>query len=446
MKSFGIFATIAVACALVASPACSSSTATDGDGGTTSPDGALPADDAATFADGATNDGATNDGGALASGLRVSSETRGTTRGTARAFGTETAQRCPAGSLVVGLEAIVANDVALLCAPVAADGSLGTEIRVASGSTLSGEPTTLRCPSGEVAVRLVGAYDGRDFTGIGLRCAKPGAVVDGGSAGAGNASVPALFGASTPNAFDDACPNGSALSGLAYFSYSDGDGNPAGFGTATPLCRRVLEKKSPSGIPLEAGRPFALGAATTSPPVRLVSTASTPTGAPSSTLDCPSGSVVAAIDGGASMRGGPSAIAELQLVCRPLAADATLGTETAKGRGIANALVARCLEGHAIREVRFVVMTLNAGIPVDLPRYGIPTCALPDAVDTTTPEQALPAVFPQAADPRDVTPTLTVACPAGKVLTGIDQWITNDDDGNPSTLHHVAAHCRPIAR
>lgn len=436
---------LAVSFGLVAVEACGSTTATDDvDAGPSASD-AASADDAATSPlprDASTD--ASRDG-SLASGLRVSSETRGTTRGEARAFGFETPQRCPAGALVVGLELVVANDPTLLCAAVDAAGALGAETKVASGSTITGEATTLRCPAGEVAVRLTGAYDDRDFTGIGLRCSPPHDVVDGKAIGAGNASVPAFFGASTPNPFDDACPSGAALSGLAYFAYSDGSGNPSGFGAATPLCRRVLETTSPSGLVLDSTKPFVLRAATTSAPVQLVSTADTPTTPPTSTLDCPDGSVVTGIDGGASPRSGPSAIAELQLTCRALAEDATLGAETTEGRGIADALVARCLEGHGVRAVRFEVLTLNVGVPVDLPRYGELTCALPDAVDTATPEQALPAVFPQV--PIDeLEPTLSFACPAGALLTGIDQWITPNDDGSPSTLHHVAPRCRKVER
>lgn len=439
----GVFA---VSFGLVTVAACGSST-TNGDADA----GVPPGSDAAAPDDVATNpvsDGATDASrdGALASGLRVSSETRGKLRGEARAFGTETAQRCPEGSLVVGLELVVANDPTLVCAAVAADGTLGADVRVATGSGISGEPTTLRCPAGEVAVRLTGAYDNRDFTGVGLRCSAPRVVVDGLAIGAGNPSVPALFGVSTPNPFDDPCPAGAALSGLAYFGYSDISGNPAGFGSATPLCRRVLERKSPSGVLLESSRPFTLRTAVTSAPVKLVSTAGTPTTPPTSSLDCPDGSVVTGVDGGSSARGGPSPIAELQLTCRPLAANATLGAETTKGRGIGNALVGRCLEGHGVRAVRFQVLTLNAGVPVDLPRYGIPTCALPDSVDTTTPEQALPAVFPQAVPADEIKPTLAFECPAGALLTGIDQWITPNDDGSPSTLHHVAPRCRKVER
>jgi len=305
----------------------------------------------------------------------------------------------------------------------------------------------VRCGPGEIATRLVGSFDSRNFTGLGLRCARPLDVIDGAPIGPGRPSTPALFGASAPNPFDDPCPNGAALSGLAYFAYADfSTGAPAGFGTATPLCRRILKDKSPSGLTLDA-RPFTLGPATREAPVKLVATAATPATPPTSTLDCPDGSVVTAVDGGASARSGPGAVAELQLTCRPLEPGATLGAETTKGRGVTNALVARCLEGQAVRALRFSVATQNLGaVTISYPEYGTPTCALPDAVDTPTPELGLPAVFPQAEPVADLDLTLSVTCGAGSVLTGVDLWVTPNDDGTPSSLHHVAAHCRPVRR
>lgn len=429
-----------------ASAACESSSQIASDGGAlpiatsdSSSSDASPAEAAALDA--------TTDGSATRA-LRVSSETRGVTRGTGRAFGTELALRCPEGTLLVGIEVIEANDPSLLCAPIGSDGTLGAETRVSSGSGLSGEPTTLRCPAGEVAVRLTGAYDDRVFTGIGLRCQKPLELLDGGRVGAGNASTPASFGSSGPAAFDDPCPNGSALSGLAYFAYADfGTGNPAGFGTATPLCRRLLKDKSPSGITLDTSRPFGLGPMTKSAPVKLVSSANTPTSPPTSTLDCADGSVVTGVDGGSSFRSGPTTIAELQLSCRPLDPTAILGAESVKGRGVSNALVARCLEGQSVRSLAFTVRTINLGsTSIDTPEFGSPTCALPDAVDIAEPELALPAVFPQGRALEDLTFKLTVACPTGSLLTGVDQWITPNGDGTPSSLHHVAAHCRAVKR
>lgn len=450
----GLSRSATLVCALVlvlgssaATAACESSSDVGSDGGAppVATADAASTDDASSAEDAALD--ATADTNASRS-LRVSSETRGVTRGTDRAFGTELAQRCPESSLLVGLEVVEANDPTLLCAQVAPDGSLGAEVRISSGSGVSGEPTMLHCPAGEVAVRLTGAYDDRVFTGIGLRCQKPLELVDGGRVGAGNPSTPASFGASSPTPFDDPCPNGSALSGLAYFAYAGfGTGNPAGFGTATPLCRRLVKDKSPSGIVLEVSRPFGLGPMTKAAPVKLVSSANTPTTPPTSTLDCPDGSVVTGIDGGSSFRSGPTTIAEVQLVCRPLDPAALLGAESAKGRGVSNALVARCLEGQGVRSLAFTVRTTNLGaISIDTPEFGSPTCALPDAVDVAEPELALPAVFPQGRAIKDLTFTLKVACPAGSLLTGVDQWITPNDDGTPSSLHHLAPHCRAVTR
>ena len=366
------------------------------------------------------------------------------------------ALRCPAGSFLTGINIAhpdqqipeSAERLRLVCAPLDDQGILGANAVIENNINIPAELvfTTIACPAGQVATRILGSYDenvntAHTFTSLGLACHEPGTFADGAPGGTSTPSEPSSFGSPSPMTFDDACPSGAGLAGLVLrHTVLFGTDQAAGFDALRGLCRDVLRDTVPGGGPWDPEKPFKLGPVVPEAPISLTSWP-LPSESTKQTRDCPDGSVVTSIDGGKTPIAGPTSLSDIQLTCRPLGTQAELGAPVDVG-GAMSPIKAPCLDGAAVQALHFTKAAASQpGLPDTSANVGA-DCTLP--IDTLTPAtQSLPAWAP-GYEENSAEPWLTAACPEGAVLTGVDLWgpFPNGD----GALGGVGARCRTVTR
>jgi hypothetical protein len=361
---------------------------------------------------------------------------------------------CPRGSLVVGLDVAYPDQDAgvdpssadrfkVVCATVGADGSLGPAASVDNNNDFDGLSSfrSLRCPSGLVATRIVGASQGMTFTTLGLLCDAPPAIADGAAIGAGTASQPATLGVATATTFDDPCPSGSALDGFALHQYASSvtPGLATGFFSVQGLCRDVLLHTVPGGGPRDPSRPIGLGAMA---PVAALSLTSAGLPAPTykRIVDCPDGAIATGFDVGRTPSSGPSGLIEIGLNCRPLGVQGELGADAHEGLSPAG-VRGECLEGSAITGLRFTKLTL--GDVVDVAEDATGECAI--AAPGPRVASSLPYVTAPGFPDLTTPPWEETTCPSGSVIAGVELW-TGAADAGDTVLGGIGLRCRAIER
>lgn len=373
--------------------------------------------------------------------------------------------RCPLGSLVVGLDVglpppsagtppFTATVHRLRCAPVDGQGALGA---VTTVETPAGAPawpfeanpyadyvwSTLACPTGEVATRLVGAFDRAELTQIvalGLRCQPLASLTDGGAVTVGTPTSPATLGATGgPEPLDIACQGGGALAGIAYGTTST---KPRNLELRT-LCRDVLRTTLPGGAPWDPSSPVKLGPPTTTAP--LTTNGELPANPDTIKVvrDCPAGQVVSAVDAGRSKSVAGSVLLDVQLSCRALGPDGALGAQvTDVGTTLAPRQSA-CLLGQVVSGITFSGDDFEVlGKKYPNAKRLLASCRVPVPGDGQA-SSPIPGFAP--GPPLDVEPrTLPLSCPTGSVMTGMDLFAPLDS--GERTISGLSLRCRAITR